>query len=187
MVEQVSAKKLQPHEAHLILSLRLLIARAANTDSLHWWDDEALTASGGFLLERLFPVVPPLAARSLAIRAAQTRHQAACEAYPQAVHLYRLDLDNLDKLALRREPLLPIPMPGEPITTMDALRQNLLAFINEPPRYRVIRRTSTNLLQIDISPPANGESLLLHRARTLAWAYLEGASKQAVFPCIVEA
>jgi len=45
-------------DVQLILRLRLLIVRAANRDSLAWWDDEALTAPAGFLLERLFPVAP---------------------------------------------------------------------------------------------------------------------------------
>jgi hypothetical protein len=38
--------------------------------------------------------------------------------------LYRLDADNADGLALRDVPLLPVPYPEAPITTMDALRRS---------------------------------------------------------------
>lgn len=141
MAEQRSPNSLRPDEARLILSLRLLIARAANKDSLAWWDDESLTLSADFLLERLFPVAPALAARSLALRAAQARHQAACAPYKRALHLYRLDLDNLDRLALRNESLLPISLSPAPITTLDELRQGLAALIDEPPAYTVLRRS----------------------------------------------
>ncbi len=175
---------LQPDEAHLILSLRLLIARAANKDSLAWWDDEALTPSASFLLGRLFPVAPPLAARSLALRAALARHRAAYASYQGALHLYRLDLDNLDKLALRYEPLLPIPVSSDPITTMDVLRRQLVELVGQPLVYKVVRRRDTHTLQLEIPPPPGDISPLVHRAKSLAWAYLEGRPGQAVFPYI---
>ncbi|MBC7252114.1 MAG: BrxE family protein [Anaerolineae bacterium] len=171
-------------DTHLVLSLRLLIARAANRDSLAWWDDESLTLHASFLLERIFPMAPPLAARSLALSAALARHQAACPG--QALHLYHLDVDNQDGLALRFAPLLPIPVPVEPITTMDALRQHLLNLIGEPAIYTVVRRTSAHGLQIEIVPTPAGVSPLLHRAQTLAWAYLEGTPGQPVFPFCLE-
>ena len=115
-----STENLTPEETEAILGLRLLIARAANRDSLAWWDDESLTPPGGFLLERVFPTAPALAARSLALAAAVARHEAACTG--EVLHLYHLDADNQDGLALRFAPLLPIPVPREPIVTMDALR-----------------------------------------------------------------
>jgi hypothetical protein len=172
-------------DARIILSLRLLIARAANKDSLAWWDDESLTPHAGFLLERLFPMAPPLAARSLALSAALARHQAACAPHDGALHLYHLDWDNQDKLALRFAPLLPIPMPDEPITTMDALRHYLLELTREPMSFNILRRTNTHGLQIEIPPGALGSSPMLHRAKTLAWAYLQGEPGQPVFPFCV--
>ena len=123
-----------------ILRLRLLIARAANRDSLAWWDDEALTAPAGFLLERLFPVAPPLAARSLALRAAFARHEGACTDIGGALHLYRLDADNADGLALRTVPLLPVPYPEAPITTTDALREHLIALLGQPTQVKIVQR-----------------------------------------------
>jgi hypothetical protein len=180
------AGALTSEEAHLILRLRLLLARAANKDSLAWWDDESLTPPAGFLLERLFPMAPAMAARSLALSAAVARHQAACAADDRALHLYRLDPDNQDRLALRTVPLLPIPVPHDPITTMEVLRQHLLDLIGQPMPYTVRRRTDARGLQIEIPPIPSGVSPLLHRARTLAWACLEGAPNQPVFPFCVE-
>lgn len=186
MAERTSINTITPEDANTILSLRLLVARAANKDSLAWWDDESLTPHASFLLERLFPMAPPLAARSLALSAALARHQAACSANEKTLHLYQLDADNQDKLALRFVPLLPISVPDQPITTMDALSQHLLDLVGEPVPYNVVRRTNTHGLQIEIPPRSAGVSPLLHRAKTLAWAYQEGAPGQPVFPFYVE-
>ena len=89
MVERVylAAKTSIPAEdTRLILSLRLLIARAANKDSLAWWDDDSLADHTVFLLDRIFPIAPRLAGRSLALRAAVARHQVAVAAEERAVH-----------------------------------------------------------------------------------------------------
>lgn len=178
--------RLTSEDAHVILSLRLLVARAANQDSLGWWDDESLTAHASFLLDRIFPMAPPLAARSLALSAALARHEAACSTDGKSLHLYRLDLDNQDKLALRFLPLLTILVPDQPITTLDELRQHLLNLVGNQTPYTVLRRTDTRGLQIEIPPCPAGVSPLLHRAQALAWAYLEGAPAQPVFPFCLE-
>lgn len=174
-----------PEDAQLILRLRLLIARAANSDSLAWWDDDTLTLHAEFLLERIFPMAPALAARSLALAAAAARHQAACPD-DSALHLYRLDADKQDELAVRSVPLLPIPLPADPITTMDALRQHLLDLVGEPAPYTVVRETSTHGLQVKAPSSPPYASPMVHRARTLAWAYLEGAPGEPVFPFCLE-
>ena len=141
-----------------ILRLRLLIARAANRDSLAWWDDEALTAPAGFLLERLFPVAPPLAARSLALRAAFARHEGACTDIGGVLHLYRLDADNADGLALRTVPLLPVPYPEAPITTTDALREHLIALLGQPAQVKIVQRRNGGACRSPFHParPAFG-------------------------------
>jgi hypothetical protein len=175
---------LASEETRIILSLRLLIARAANKDSLAWWDDESLTSHAGFLLERVFPTAPALAARSLALAAASARHQAACP--EAALHLYRLDTDNRDRLALRFAPLLPVPLPEGPITAMDALRQHLLGVTGGPVPYTVVRETDARGLLVEVPPCPVGVSPMAHRARSLAWAYLEGAPGKPVFPYCLE-
>jgi hypothetical protein len=186
MIERMSTDSLTPEEARLILGLRLLVARAANKDSLAWWDDESLTPHAGFLLERVFPMAPHLAARSLALAAARARHRAAYPVNSGVLHLYRLDLDNQDKLALRFVPLLPVPVPEEPITTLAMLRQHLLNLTGEPSHYIVVGETNAHRLQIEVSPDPGEISPLVHRARTLAWAYLEGSPGEPVFPFCLE-
>lgn len=186
MMEHASADRLSPDEARAILTLRLLIARAANADSLAWWDDESLTPHARFLLERVFPMAPPMAARSLALAAALARHQAVCRVNSRALHLYRLDADGLDRLTLRFAPLLPVPVPEEPIHTMDALRQHLLRLTGEPSAYTVLRQTDRRVLQIRVPSVPDRASPLLQRARTLAWAYLEGRPGEPVFPITLE-
>jgi hypothetical protein len=181
-------REAQSHRAdgHTILRLRLLIARAANRDSLAWWDDEALTAPAGFLLERLFPVAPPLAARSLALRAALARHEGACTDIGGVLHLYRLDADNADGLALRDMSLLPVSYPEAPITTMEALREHLITLLGQPAQVKIVQRCNGGALLIAIPPSPAGVWAPLHRARSFAWAYLEGAPGQPVFPFIAE-
>lgn len=184
MTRHTFTSNLTPKETRTILGLRLLIARAANKDSLAWWDDESFTAHAGFLLDRIFPMAPPLAARSLSLAAAIARHQAAYT--EETLHLYRLDSDNQDGLALRFEPLLPIPVPEEPITTLEALRRHLLDLTDDPANYIIVRETSTHGLQIEIPSCPPGVSPLAHRAQTLAWAYLESAPGAPVFPFCLE-
>jgi len=190
MTRDSSARAENPRLGHedgqTILRLRLLIARAANRDSLAWWDDEALTAPAGFLLERLFPVAPPLAARSLALRAAFARHEGACTDIGGALHLYRLDADNADGLALRTVPLLPVPYPEAPITRTDALREHLIALLGQPVQVKIVQRRNGGAMQIAIPPCPAGVWASLHRAKSFAWAYLEGAPGQPVFPFVAE-
>jgi len=50
MSEHTSTDNLTPEEMRTILGLRLWVARAANKDSLAWWDDGSLTSHAGFLL-----------------------------------------------------------------------------------------------------------------------------------------
>ncbi|HXK43900.1 MAG TPA: BrxE family protein [Anaerolineae bacterium] len=163
-----------------ILALRLLIARAGGVDSLAWWEDHSFTDPATYVFDRLFPVSPPLAARTLALRAAWHRHQAACDA--RALHLYRLDPDNRDALALRDISPLNVDLPTAPIPSMEALRAALLALTGKPRPYRVIMERAGHALHIELPPAPPGVEPLLHRAQTLAWAYLQGAPGQPLFP-----
>lgn len=169
-----------------LLGLRLLIARAANKDSLAWWDDESLTSHSAFLLNRIFPITPHTAARSLALRAALSRHQAACASESAALHLFRLDAANNDELAVRQVSLASLPMPEEPIGTIDALRVKLLQLTGEPRPYRRVRLTGNQAMLIELPPLPVGMTVWRHRAQTLAWAYLEGPHGRPVFPFILE-
>lgn len=184
MAERTSAVELTTTDSHLILALRLLIARAASRDSLAWWDDESLTPAAAYLLNRLFPMAPRAAGKSLALRAGLARHGVAC---PQdGLHLYRLDADNRDKLVLRFAPLERVPTPEGPIATTEALRDRLLELIESPQVYTVLRRTASGGLLIDMPSAPVGVPSMVHRAKTLAWAYLEGMQAASVFPFCTE-
>lgn len=180
------AVSIPPAEMDLILRLRLLIARAANKDSLAWWDDESLASHSAFLLDRLFPVSPQAAARSLALRAAESRHQAALAAEPNALHLFHLDIANQDELAARQVAMETVYVPGEPIDTIEVLRVRLAELLGEPKPYKRVRQARNQGMLIELPPAPAGISVWQHRAQTLAWAYLEGAHSDPVFPFVME-
>ena len=75
-------------EIERIIQLRLLIARAAQKDSLHWWEDESLTQAGVFLVERLFIMDASETARKLAIEAARTLYRMAFGDDRKKLHLF---------------------------------------------------------------------------------------------------
>jgi len=174
---------LNQQDVDLILRLRLLIARAAGTDSLHWWDDESFTKPAQFIFSRLFTADPLLTSRGLALEAAQTRHEAL--RHPQVVmlHLFRLAADNEDRLALRFEPLLPIPIVEQPILSMSELREHLVDLLGEPMPYTIERKSDLGGVQLGMPLAPAHVNPMLHRAKTLAWAYLEGQPRQPVIPC----
>ena len=176
---------MKSEDIHLILSLRLLIARTANPDSLAWWDDESLTPHAHFVLGRIFPIEPALAAHQLALRAALARHQAVCPAAKETLHLYRLDRNNEDKLLVRPYPLGAVPIPSEPITQMAVLRDRLLDLLGEPMSYKILWKTNSGGIQIEIPPCPAGVGPMTHRAKTFAWTYLESQSDRPVFPYCV--
>jgi len=186
MGQRLSHKGFTPEDARTVLRLRLLIARAASKDSLGWWDDHSLTPEASFILERIFPMQPSLAARNLALTAARARHRAACPSNQGIAHLYRLDLDGQDELAVRSVSPLAVAFPDEPIESVDQLRKHLTEVLGSPMSYQVLRRIDTQGFQIAVPPTPAGVAPLLHRARTLAWAYLEGAPRQPVFPYCLE-
>lgn len=181
-----NAHTIPPAEIERILRLRLLIARAATRDSLAWWDDDSLTGPSAYLLNRIFPVAPDLAARSLALRAAFARHEAACAMEPNALHLFHLDAANRDELAVRRVDLESLSVAMEPISSVDALRTHLLELTGEPSVYKRVRLNANQAMLVEISAPPAGVSIWRHRAQALAWAYLEGRGGQPVFPFVLE-
>jgi hypothetical protein len=163
-----------------ILRLRLLIARAAQKDSLAWWEDDSLTPAGGYLLERLFPTDPGEAGRRLALEAARTRCRAALAGQPDALHLFRLDRSGEIDHSLQGMRLSDLPLPAEPIPSLEALRQELLA-LGGPPVYRVLGERAGCCLGISLKA-AGGRPAPVESASSLAWAFLEGAPGSPIFP-----
>ena len=185
-VPQDLGPTMNDEDVESILAIRLLIARAGNRDSLGWWDDDSLSVSAEFVLQRMFPVEPPLAGRRLALEAAFARHQALAPADPHIVHLYRLDSDNRDRWATRFHMLESIPVPAKPIDAPDALRAGLIALTGKPMPYEVERHGPGATVKIVVPPGPADTDALLHRARTLAWAYLEARPGQCVIPYCAE-
>ena len=174
------------HDIDTILTLRLLIARAANQDSLGWWDDHSLTGEAGYVLQRTFPVAPTLAGRRLALEAALTRHQALVPADQHSVHLYRLTADNQDRLATRFHTLEAIETPEAPIRSLADLRTHLVRLTGQQLPYTVERRGPAGAVRIAIPPAPAGTDPVVHRAQTLAWAYLEADAGQVSLPYTVD-
>lgn len=58
-----------------ILVLRKIIAGAGERDSLGWWDSDALSSAGSYVLQRIFPRSASWAGIRLAIEAATIRHR----------------------------------------------------------------------------------------------------------------
>jgi len=69
---------------------------------------------------------------------------------------------------------------------MGELSQHLHDLTDARLTYTVVRRTDAGGLQIEIPPGPAGLSPMVHRATTLAWAYLEGVPGHPVFPFCVE-
>ncbi|MBI1802797.1 MAG: BrxE family protein [Chloroflexi bacterium] len=170
--------------AVLILQLQLLIARAAQKDSLGWWDDESLTAAGAFILERLFPSAPEEIARKLGLATAAARHQAAFADHPEALHLFRLDTDGETNLELSRLPLMDCPIPTQPIESMAVLQLHLSSLLGDRPARRPSIEQLSNR-RVAIRWPSQGLPVsAVDIAKALAWAYLSGKPVEPVFPFI---
>lgn len=172
-------------EARHIRTLQLLVARAANQDSLAWWEDEALTAQGLYILERSTSTAPVLAARYLSIVAASARHKTAFAQSKQAIHLFHLDGDNEDGLALRDVSLIDIEVPADPIISMEALEQALDNLLGGIRPYTVAAREGQQV-HISLPQPSSKVSPMVHRAETLACAYLQGEKGSPTFPYCLE-
>lgn len=171
------------HHHPTITQLQLLIARAAQVDSLAWWDDNALSDPGAFLLQRVFPYAPHAAAKKLAIKAASARHAALFGDQPQVVHLF--NIQDEDNPFDRREQIVDFEL-GElarPITSLQELRQHLTQ-ISDPPAWASYGSPHANRsLEIAVRKEAPSE---IEYALGLAWGYLEGNPSQPVFPYLTK-
>jgi len=158
-----------------IVRLRLLICRAAATDSLRWWEDASLTEEGAFLLGRLFPRSARAAARRLALQAALLRHEVALAELPRPRHLFDLGAE-LEAL-LQEVPLEEQDVPDSPILDVETL----LAQIGHGARRAQGRPGGV----LPVAVPPDAASLRQH-ALVLAAAYTAGRPGEPVFPFLAE-
>lgn len=164
-----------------LLALRLLIARAAQKDSLNWWEDDSLSPAGSYLLERLFPADPVEAGRKLALEAAKNRYEAAFSSDNAVLHLFCLDNSGDVEYGLQGIRLADIPAPNEPISTTDALQERLIALSGSKPAFQIVGERANRCLEISIKNSTNRHSVL-DLAHILAWASLEGQPGHPIFP-----
>lgn len=152
----------------LVLQLRLAVARAAQRDSLSWWDDEALTPDADLLLRRLFPRSSTGAARKLALRAARARHEAVLAAWPQARHLFNLGVEVENRLDEALRERISVDVPQDRIRSRNELAAALRAIAPEPtmPTIRLAESQRATQLGDEAASLPVGD-----RAIVLAWAY----------------
>lgn len=175
---------LEPAEGKIILTLRLLIARAAQKDSLNWWEDDSLTPTGAYLLDKLILINVDEASRKLALEAAKVRYRGAFgENNPAALHLFHLDQTGEVEYSLQDIKLTELPLPAHPIKTMDEFRQLLLEHVGAPLKYQVIGERRNNSLEINLKEASLKPDLILI-AKTLAWATLASEPGKPIFPYI---
>lgn len=158
-----------------ILALRLLVARAAASESLGWWEDESLTDAGLALAGRIFTRRPELIVQRLALRAAKARHRAALARYRGAIHLF--DLRGEIEVALTAAlPTLKIDIP-RPIDSPDAFAQ-ALSDIGVDTSGAPSTRAGSSAVQIEVDDTADPLAI----SQRLAAGYLLGEPGQPVFP-----
>lgn len=163
-------------EADLIAALTLLVVRAGARDSLAWWDDDAPTSAGAFVLARLFPRNPGGAALRLALRAARERHAGVLAASGVDHGVTLLDLpSSADSFAA-----IP-PTLHSPITSPDDFRRRLLDLAPEADGLDPPRAGDSGLL--DLTPLAGRpEQSAVERATVLAAGYLRARKGEPIFP-----
>jgi hypothetical protein len=171
-------------DAELIIRLRLLVARSAQSDGLSWWDDRSLTAEGLYLAERLFSRRPHLAAAKIALRTAAARHAASMPA-DGAVHLY--DLGEQAEHALSGvsldEAWTPAAAPGSPEAFLDAVGALVPDGVGYLTEYAGQRQLLAGPLEIRLSPEADPKlEPTVARACALALAYTEAGQGRPVYP-----
>lgn len=166
-----------------ILQIRLLVARAAQKDSLSWWEDDSLTDSGAFLLEKLFLTAPLDAAKKLALKSAHGRYDAAFSGDDHALHLFCLDDRGEQDFPYQDIQIASIPIVPGPLPDLDTLRIYLQQVVGNPPVYKVISERANRRIEIRVADQAL-ISEPLELAKVFAWASLESKPDYPLFPYI---
>ena len=172
-------KLIAPAEAETILRLRLLVARAAQPDSLNWWNDRSLTPEGGYVAERLFWVRPQLAAAKIAMASGRARHWDAIQAAPDIVHLF--DLGEIIEHELHVFPLGEAMIPSAPFASIAHLRTDIGKLIGDKVGYQIVKRDETGAIEIR-AVTEQAVRPLVAWVCACALAFCEGDTGQPVFP-----
>src|SRR5207244_4414084 len=144
------------------------VCRAAQGDSLRWWDDESLTPYARVILDPLFPRTAASTAIKIAFEAARLRYRAAFAATnARVLHLFSLD-DETEMSLVDAEPDGVAPS-EDPIADVEAVR---LALGTDWRDYDIVDRGAGGLLEI--RPRAGSAVGSVETARALASAHAEG-------------
>lgn len=166
--------------AHTILRLRVLIARAAQPDSLQWWQDQSLTQDGMYVVERLFARNPKWAAAHLAIASSRARHWAAIPREPNVTHLF--DLGNPIEFALADFRIETEWIPNPP-ASMDDFIMAIGEIVPDGAGYESGAPDTNGALEIHLLPEREHLlPILLARVSALALAYSGAERGQPIFP-----
>jgi len=150
-----------------------LIARAGERDSLQWWDDDALTTNGDYVLPRLFPRRPKQVALKMAWRSALEKHRGVIES--TGVRRFTTIFDVAEA---EIESVTPLSRAfGEPIPSVDELRRHLEAFLPNIGDATPPKPYGAGLIDLTESADSPSNALL-----NLVAAYLLGDKAQPVFP-----
>ncbi len=171
------------HTLSRILQLQLLIARAGQNDSMRWWEDDSLTDSGGYLLERLFPFAPHTQGRKLALLSAKNRHDAVLGIEAQVFHLFSFGFDDERDPGSSEIDLADLELPNGPIRSINELETQLSVILAGTPS-QTNSNTVSNNYRVLIEMPANSGTI--DAANQLAWAYLQAEPGKPVFPYFKE-
>lgn len=165
----------------VIFKLRLLIARAAQPDALQWWDDRSFVPEGMYVVERLFPRRPDLAAAQIALASARGRHIAALQTEKYALHLFDLGDEiewELEQTRIRSE-WLPSDIPH----SMDEFTLMLGRLVPDGAGEQSGMRGANDTLEIELLPDRDKAlPLVLAQASALALAYTTAEFGRPVFP-----
>lgn len=163
-----------------ILTLRLIICRAAESDALRWWDDDAMSDAGLTLGKRIFSRFPERALARLAMRAARSRHDAALERVQSPRHLFRLNerFELAFDTALSIAPVGSIALPPV-VRSIDELRDTLseMGVVGDSSGSQP---TETRLVAVKMTERDD----VVTAARALAAAYCMGEPERPVFPFV---
>lgn len=165
----------------MILRLRLIIARAAGDDSLHWWNDRSFTPEGMYMVERLFSTRPRLAAAKIAIETSRARHWDAIAKTPSVVHLF--DLGNQIEHVLSKVELDEAWIPKEQIATIDELTTAIGVLVPDGVGNQSGMPSDTGALEVQLGFNIDYSlNPTILEAGALALAYLTATPSKPVFP-----
>jgi hypothetical protein len=172
-------------DVETILRLRLIVCRAAQLDSLQWWDDQSLTTEGAFVVERLFGGRPRVAAAKIALAAARVRHWAAMPKSKNVVHLFDFG-DDIEE-QINSVSLEEGWISSSAFTSTDDFGSAIRGIAADEIDYKRSDPDQNGALELHLSARlGKGMNVILARARVLALTYAVARPRQPVFPFLKE-